>query len=108
MAILQQEVDIVGKRGVGCKSSAEARNKQRADCRRDSICSLGHAKEHSDNKTTYNIYYKRAQREAADNQQMAQFSGQIAQAGADKATYTRQKHSLQHNQNILRRTTPQI
>ena len=87
MAILQQEVDIVGKRGVGGESSAEARDEQCADCGRDSICSLGHAKEHSDNKTTYNIYYKCAQREASNDKQMAQFSSQITQAGADKATY---------------------
>ena len=54
---------------------------------RDGVGALGGTKEQSDDETSHDIYDERTQRKCSRHEQVAQLSGQVTQAGADKAAH---------------------
>ena len=97
MALLQQQIHIIGKRRKSGEATAKSRHQQHIHRRGDEIVSLGKPQKRTDDETSYNIYYKCAQRKSSQLPQVAQSPRQVTQAGAHKAAQTRNQHSLYHN-----------
>ena len=97
MFLAYEQVNIIGKGRKSGESSAKTRNQQHIHRRRDEICLLDKSKKNTYNKGAHDIDNKSTERKGRDHQQMAKFTSQKSQRGAQESTQACNNHRFKHN-----------